>query len=142
MFGEDVDVFRPERWLLSNASERSEGASTTTEQSEDSERTEDKKTNGKTDGTNGTADGVRSEDQKERIANMRRTVDLIFGYGRWACAGKTLAFLELNKTLVEMMRRFELQLVYPLRPVSTINHNLFLQKNMWMQATERKRRAI
>ena len=97
VFGEDTDVFRPERWIVAD---------------DDSEA-------------------------QERVQTMRRTVDLIFGYGRWACAGKVLAFLEINKTLVEMMRRFELQLVYPLKPVTTVNHNLFLQKNMWMQVSER-----
>ncbi|CAK7204233.1 hypothetical protein SEUCBS139899_006988 [Sporothrix eucalyptigena] len=99
VFGEDSDVFRPERWIVDNS----------------------------------------NEEESERVQNMRRTVDLIFGYGRWACAGKVLAFLEINKTLVEMMRRFELQLVYPLNPVTTVNHNLFLQKNMWMQVSERPR---
>ncbi|CAK7213066.1 hypothetical protein SBRCBS47491_001676 [Sporothrix bragantina] len=98
VFGEDSDVFRPERWIV---------------------------------------EGDNNSEEKEGVQNMRRTVDLIFGYGRWACAGKVLAFLEINKTLVEMMRRFELQLVYPLNPVTTVNHNLFLQKNMWMQASER-----
>lgn len=143
VFGEDVDVFRPERWLPApeHAPERSEGAGAG-EGAVEGERSE---TNGKTNGkTNVKTNGKTSDDHdddKERIANMRRTVDLIFGYGRWACAGKTLAFLELNKTLVEVTRRFELQLVYPLRPVSTINHNLFLQKNMWMQATERTKRV-
>ncbi|ERT03266.1 hypothetical protein HMPREF1624_01572 [Sporothrix schenckii ATCC 58251] len=114
VFGEDVDVFRPERWLSAPTPVPARVA--------DGERSEDKDTNG---------------NSPETIANMRRTLDLIFGYGRWACAGKTLAFLELNKTLVEMMRRFELQLMYPLRPLSMVNHNLFLQKEMWMQATAR-----
>ena len=99
VFGDDVDVFRPERWLPGRDAD------------------------------------LASEE--ERIATMRRTVDLIFGYGRWACAGKTLAFLELNKVLVEMVRRFDMQLVYPLRPVSQINHNLFLQKDMWVQLADR-----
>lgn len=129
VFGEDVDVFRPERWLP----ERSEGLPHT-ETNGNGAANENGNGNGKVNGN-----GAAASADQERIANMRRTLDLIFGYGRWACAGKTLAFLELNKTFVEMMRRFELQLVYPLRPVSQINHNLFLQRDMWMQATERRR---
>ncbi|CAK7211600.1 hypothetical protein SCUCBS95973_001170 [Sporothrix curviconia] len=108
VFGEDSDVFRPERWIVEA-------------------------------GSGNDNDDDNNNEARERVQNMRRTVDLIFGYGRWACAGKVLAFLEINKTLVEMMRRFELQLVHLLKPLTMVNHNLFLQKNMWMQASERKR---
>jgi hypothetical protein len=115
VFGQDAELFRPERWL------EVEGAQAT---------------------------------------NMRRHVELVFGYGRWACAGKSIAFLELNKIFVEvcymmpdiirldswgdcadiekLLRRFDFQLVNPTRPWSSINHNLFLQKNMWVHVTERK----
>jgi cytochrome P450 len=33
---------------------------------------------------------------------MERTVDLLFGYGRWMCAGKPLAMMELNKVYFEV----------------------------------------
>lgn len=33
---------------------------------------------------------------------MIRTVELAFGYGRWMCAGKTLAMIELNKIFFEV----------------------------------------
>lgn len=59
IFGSDVQLFRPERFL---------------------ECSEDKKT------------------------EMSRTVDLVFGYGRWMCAGKTLALVELNKIFFEVCR--------------------------------------
>jgi cytochrome P450 len=35
-------------------------------------------------------------------AEMEKTTELVFGYGRWMCAGKTVAFLELNKIFVEV----------------------------------------
>jgi cytochrome P450 len=57
IFGEDVDVFRPERWL-----------------------------------------GV----DKERKQLMVQTTELVFGYGRWSCLGKPVAFIELNKVYVEV----------------------------------------
>jgi cytochrome P450 len=34
--------------------------------------------------------------------DMFRTVDLLFGHGRWTCAGKILAFVELNKIYFEV----------------------------------------
>lgn len=57
IFGDDVDLFRPERWL-----------------------------------------GVEAE----RLAQMVNTVELVFGYGRWMCAGRPVAFTELNKVYVEV----------------------------------------
>ncbi|PSN66765.1 cytochrome P450 [Corynespora cassiicola Philippines] len=59
MFGEDVEVFRPERWIE--------------------------------------ADG-------ERYTKMEQTVELVFGYGRWVCLGKTVALIELNKVFVEVSK--------------------------------------
>lgn len=56
-FGEDVDVFRPERWL---------------------------------------------EATEEQVAIMRKTTDLIFGYGKYQCLGKPIAMLELGKALAEV----------------------------------------
>jgi cytochrome P450 len=35
-------------------------------------------------------------------AEMRRVAELVFGYGRWGCAGKMIAFMELNKVFVEV----------------------------------------
>lgn len=56
-FGEDVEVFRPDRWL---------------------------------------------EASPEQYAAMQRDAELVFGHGRFMCAGKTVAFMELNKILVEV----------------------------------------
>jgi cytochrome P450 len=36
------------------------------------------------------------------LAEMRRDVELQFGYGRWMCAGKPLALIELNKVYFEV----------------------------------------
>ena len=57
VFGQDVDVFRPERWVDADA------------------------------GT------------KEKYM---RTTEIIFGAGRFVCLGKTIAMMELGKTLVEV----------------------------------------
>ena len=57
VFGEDVDVFRPERWLDASPQGR---------------------------------------------ARMHHTAALGFGSGRWSCAGKTVALIQLNKIFVEV----------------------------------------
>lgn len=33
---------------------------------------------------------------------MTTVVEMVFGYGRWMCAGNTVAFTELNKIFVEV----------------------------------------
>jgi len=58
LYGEDVDVFRPERWLR--------------------------------------------EGDDEKREEMERVTDLMFGYGRWMCPGKQIAFCELNKVIFEV----------------------------------------
>lgn len=60
VFGADVDVFRPERWL-----------------------------------------GIAAEKRRE----MAQVVELVFGHGRWGCAGKPVALMELNKFYIEVSQR-------------------------------------
>ncbi|KAK3349723.1 cytochrome P450 [Lasiosphaeria hispida] len=91
IFGEDADLFRPERWLGTDTAQ--------------------------TD-------------------LMQRTTELVFGYGRWGCAGKSLAFLELNKVFVQLLRNFDLQIIYPAAPWQSTNYSLFVQEKMWVRVTE------
>ncbi|KAK5651246.1 hypothetical protein OQA88_12654 [Cercophora sp. LCS_1] len=71
IFGQDSDVFRPERWL-----------------------------------------SVDDERRKE----MERVTELLFGYGRWQCPGKQIAFLELSKLIFELFRDFDFQIINPKTP--------------------------
>ena len=57
IFGEDVNIFRPERWL---------------------------------------------EADKQRRAQMDKVHDLVFGYGRWLCLGKSMVSMEIRQTIVEV----------------------------------------
>lgn len=56
-FGEDADLFRPERFLECDEAKR---------------------------------------------GHLFKIIDLNFGYGRWLCAGRVLAWMELNKVFVEV----------------------------------------
>jgi cytochrome P450 len=56
-FGEDAEVFRPERWL---------------------------------------------EATGDHLQRMERTLEVLFGSGRYGCLGKSVAFIELNKFFVEV----------------------------------------
>lgn len=64
MFGEDAEIFRPERWLLEDKHESS-----------------------------------------EHLAAMRRTTEMIFGYGKYQCLGKPIAWLEITKVIFEVSER-------------------------------------
>ena len=63
VFGEDVEEFRPERWLAGD---------------------------------------------EQAVAAMSRTVDLVFGYGKYQCLGKSIAWTEIGKALFEVSFAAEL----------------------------------
>ncbi|KAK4180503.1 putative cytochrome P450 E-class, group IV [Triangularia setosa] len=96
-FGEDTELFRPERWIEA---------------------------------------AVKNE---KKFVEMKRVAELVFGYGRWGCAGKAIAFLELNKIFVELLRHFDFQIVYPYEPWKGLNYNLWLHTDMWVSVTNRDR---
>ncbi|KAJ5238398.1 hypothetical protein N7468_003017, partial [Penicillium chermesinum] len=92
-FGPDPDVFRPERFMEADGTQR---------------------------------------------AKMERTVDLLFGYGRWICAGKPVALMELNKVCFELLRAFDFQLENPLKPWDTEAYTIFMEYNFWVKVTDAK----
>ncbi|KAK1991880.1 cytochrome P450 [Colletotrichum falcatum] len=67
---------------------------------------------------------------------MQKTTELAFGHGRWGCAGKSVAFMELNKIYVELLRNFDFQIINPTKPWHSVNFNLFMQDNFWVKVTE------
>ncbi|KAI0836308.1 cytochrome P450 [Hypoxylon sp. FL0890] len=91
MFGEDADVFRPERYL---------------------------------------------EVDENTCIEMQRHVELHFGYGRWMCAGKPIAIMELNKIFFELLRYFDFQLVEPMKPMVTYSHGLYVDRGLLVRVTE------
>lgn len=93
IFGEDANLFRPERWL--------------------------------------------EADSRTRY-KYERTTELVFGSGRFGCLGRNIAWMELGKVLFELLRRFDWQIVDPVRPVKIHkSHSLWVQKGMDMVVTER-----
>ncbi|KAI0400645.1 cytochrome P450 [Xylaria palmicola] len=74
---------------------------------------------------------------EEKRMELLRTVDLAFGYGRWQCPGKTLAWLELNKIFVEILRICDLQVVNPQTPWRCRGYSSFLIDDFWVRLIER-----
>lgn len=67
---------------------------------------------------------------------MERVVELAFGSGRWMCAGKLVAFTQLNKAIFELLRTFEIQPVYGWKPWEEESGFFWHQKNMLVRITE------
>lgn len=63
VFGPDVDIFRPERFM---------------------------------------------DAPEPKRAKMIQSLDIVFGGGRWTCAGKAVAMMELNKTFFEVSKQSQL----------------------------------
>ncbi|KAK4653471.1 hypothetical protein QC762_506620 [Podospora pseudocomata] len=91
IFGEDADIFRPERFLDCRA------------------------------------------DQK---TGMMRALEIIWGGGRWTCAGKNVALIELNKTAFELMRHFDFQVVNVHNPVKERAYISKLHDDMFVRISE------
>lgn len=114
LFGEDAELFRPERWF---------------------------------------------ESDPAKLAAMMKVSDLTFGHGRWACPGKTVAQLELNKVMFEVrvpringparittdwltntqaFRYFDWAIANPPSPWDIFNtFGIFVINNQWVQVTAR-----
>ncbi len=93
VFGNDADIFRPERWL---------------------------------------------EASPEARIEMEKAQTLVFNGGKWTCLGKNVAFMELNKVFVEILRRFDIAVVDPTRAWASINWGVFINKGMLVRITERE----
>jgi cytochrome P450 len=79
--------------------------------------------------------GDKDEDQ---LAEMDKSLDLVFGYGKNACLGKPVAQIEMRKTVAELMRRFEMSIARPEKPFNSVNRNgLFIQNDMLVRFEKR-----
>ncbi|KIW94459.1 uncharacterized protein Z519_04435 [Cladophialophora bantiana CBS 173.52] len=77
------------------------------------------------------------ESSAEKLKEMERNNDLVFGYGKYQCLGKPIAFMELNKVFVELLRRFEFEAKNPLHLWDTRCCGTHLQKDMWVVVRKR-----
>ncbi|KAJ9615092.1 hypothetical protein H2200_001166 [Cladophialophora chaetospira] len=81
------------------------------------------------------------EKSEEKLKEMERNNDLVFGYGKYQCLGKPVALMELNKVFVELLRRFEFETKNPLKLWHTQCCGTHLQKDMWVVVRRKKAAA-
>ncbi|KAM0811468.1 putative Pisatin demethylase [Seiridium cardinale] len=92
-WGQDADLFIPERWLNVDA---------------------------------------------KRVEDMAEYLEASFGYGKYKCLGRSIAFVEINKTLFELLRRFKFTVVDPAAPLKMFSASFWMMKDFWMIITPRE----
>lgn len=68
---------------------------------------------------------------------MDRTVELVFGTGRFTCLGKTIAKMELDKVFVELLRNFNWGIANPINAVKTYCNGAHVQSDYYLTARAR-----
>ncbi|KAF2720369.1 cytochrome P450 [Polychaeton citri CBS 116435] len=99
IFGEDVELFRPERWLA--------------------------------------REGWESD--RERVKGMTEAVGMCFGSGRFGCLGRGVALMELNKAIVEILLRYNLQPCSLAKPFEETAIGFYIHRDMKFVITEREK---
>ncbi|KAI0183420.1 pisatin demethylase [Xylaria flabelliformis] len=69
-------------------------------------------------------------------AHMIKVVELAFGNGRFMCLGKVLAWMEMNKLFIELLRNFDFQITNPEKPWSRASYTTWLVYDFWVRVTE------
>ncbi|CAG9989777.1 unnamed protein product [Clonostachys byssicola] len=92
VWGQDANVFRPERWLTSD---------------------------------------------QEELRSMQAAVDTHFGAGKYSCLGKPIALMELHKAVFELLRRYDLGLIDPERPIKVESSIFHMASDFWVKLTKR-----
>ncbi|EFW22229.1 hypothetical protein D8B26_001055 [Coccidioides posadasii str. Silveira] len=74
----------------------------------------------------------------EQLKRMEATHGLVFAVGtRWECLGKRLAYMEMEKTIFELFRRFDFVMLDPVEPFKWKNYGLTIQHDMNVKITSR-----
>ena len=89
-----------------------------------------------------TAPGAGGEQSQLRLQDMERTLDMVFGSGRFSCLGKEVAMMELSKIFPTLLGEFEWGVVNPARPLKTLCWGgAHVQSDFWLSARERRRKG-
>ena len=83
-------------------------------------------------------DAGKLDDGGKKLNTMERTLELVFGNGRFGCLGKHVAMIELDKVFAALLRDFDLGIVDPIKPIETVCWGIHVQKAFWLSVRERK----
>lgn len=79
------------------------------------------------------------EEDDSRLNRMRSTLDLVFGAGKFQCMGKGIAYMEVRKLFVELMRRFDFAIVDSKRPLHVESLAIMVVHDFNVRITRRKK---
>ncbi|KAI1171046.1 pisatin demethylase [Nemania sp. FL0916] len=74
-------------------------------------------------------------DEQQRM-EMEKIVELVFGYGRFQCPGKPVAFMELHKAYFELFRAFDFQVASPTKPWKSWSYVVPIEEDMLVKVSE------
>ncbi|KAF6805041.1 cytochrome p450 [Colletotrichum sojae] len=74
---------------------------------------------------------------EDEMRRMKAAVDTHFGHGKYSCLGKPIAMMELNKVFVELLRRYDLTVMNPEKPIKTQSAIFFVARDFWVRLTRR-----
>ncbi|KAF2111057.1 cytochrome P450 [Lophiotrema nucula] len=81
---------------------------------------------------------INNAEDEKRVAEMRKTTELIFGYGKYQCLGKNIAWMEYSKVIFELLRHFDWATAKPETPWKEMNYiGIFVHEEQWVIITER-----
>ncbi|PHH68509.1 hypothetical protein CDD82_504 [Ophiocordyceps australis] len=69
---------------------------------------------------------------------MVGAVELVFGYGKFQCLGRTIAQMELNKVFVELLRRFDFTIVHVEKPMRLLSAAMLIMDDFWVRVSRRQ----
>ncbi|PHH90859.1 hypothetical protein CDD83_2415 [Cordyceps sp. RAO-2017] len=78
-----------------------------------------------------------AEADPDRLREMVGAVELVFGYGKFQCLGRTIAQMELNKVYVELLRRFDFTIVNVDKPVRLLSAAMLIMDDFWVRVSRR-----
>ncbi|KAK3317287.1 cytochrome P450 [Cercophora scortea] len=78
------------------------------------------------------------EADEEELAAMGKAAGLNFGGGQFECPGRVLTFMNLNKVIPELLRRYDFTVVNPVRPARIRGAMMWLVEDMWVRVEKRQ----
>ncbi|KAL6860047.1 hypothetical protein ACO1O0_004072 [Amphichorda felina] len=76
--------------------------------------------------------------EEEELVRMSAAWDTTFGGGKYSCLGKPISLMELHKAVFELLRRYDISLINPERPIKVKSSVFIIASNMWVKITNRE----
>ncbi|KAK0644013.1 cytochrome P450 [Cercophora newfieldiana] len=77
------------------------------------------------------------EADPEAFEEMAAAVDLVFSAGKYVCLGKHIAWMEMLKWLVEVLRRYDIAAINNAQPAKLKDPVTFMATDFWIRFTAR-----